>query len=545
MKKLLFSILIILLFSCQAQKQTSNKQNIVDRPKLVIGIVVDQMRYDYLIKFYNKYGEGGFKRLMTEGFNCENTHFNYIPTHTAVGHSSIYTGTTPSMHGIISNDWYDKELKEFIYCVDDDRYTTIGSDKGGQKSPYRLETTTVTDQLKLVVKNKGKVIGISIKDRASILPSGHSADGAYWFRGKKEANFITSSFYMNTLPKWVTDFNESSIAEDFMQVWKPLYDLDTYTETIADDNNFENTFKGEDKPVFPHDFPKLMKENGNYDLLKLSPFVNSLLERFAEASIIGEKLGQDAITDFLTISFSSTDYIGHMYGPDSKEIEDTYLRLDKEIARFLTFLDNEVGVGEYSLFLTADHAVAPNPSYLQSKKINAGYFNKKKFIKYVSKITTKYFKSDQLIAHLSNYQIFLDIDKIEELGLDYDVVAKTIKNKTLLFEGVYKTVTAETLQTTNFTEGILASLQNGYNQKYSGDILIVPKPAYLYKKMKGTSHGSGYSYDTHVPLLFFGKGFKNGHSKKHINIIDIAPTISNLLQIEFPNGCTGKIIDIK
>ena len=228
-----------------------------------------------------------------------------------------------------------------------------------------------------------------------------------------------------------------------------------------------------------------------------------------------------------------------------KKLKTTYLRLDTEIARFLSFLDQEVGKEQYTLFLTADHAVASNPSYLQSKNINAGYFNKKKFEEYINAITVKYFNSDTIIEHISNYQIFLNLEKIEALGLDYDVVAKTIKNKALLFEGVYKTVTAETLQTTSFTKGILASLQNGYNQKHSGDILIIPKPAYLYKKMKGTSHGSGYNYDTHVPLLFFGKGFEKGRTKKRVNITDIAPTISNLLQIEFPNGCTGRIIEIK
>ncbi len=549
MKNFISIIVIILLFSqCTAQKNTSNhklNQNVIERPKLVVGIVVDQMRYDYLIKFYNKYGKGGFKRLMNEGYNCENTHFNYIPTYTAVGHSSIFTGTTPSMHGIIGNDWYDKKLKKSIYCVDDDNYETVGAKKGGEKSPFRLQTTTITDQLKLVVKDKGKIIGLSIKDRASILPSGHGADAAYWFRGKKTAKFITSSFYMNELPKWVNEFNSSGMAQKFLKIWKPLYNINTYTESIDDDNDFEQKFKGEKAPVFPHDFPNLMSKNGNYDLLKVSPFGNSLLERFSEAAIKGENLGKDNITDFLTISFSCTDYIGHMFGPDSKEIEDTYLRLDKDIERLLLYLDNNVGVGAYTLFLTADHAVASNPSYLRTYKINAGYFNTEMFLEYLNGITLKYFNSNELIENFSNYQVFFDVDKIEALGLDYNNVAQVIKNKALLFDGVYKTVTANTLQNANFTTSVLSALQNGYNQKYSGDVMIIPKPAVLYKKMKGTTHGSAYNYDTHVPLLFFGKGIPYGKEIKQINITDIAPTISNLLQIEFPNGCTGKIIEMK
>lgn len=545
MKNVIFSIIALLLvFQLNAQS-IINKEvaTIEDRPKLVIGIVVDQMRYDYLDRFYSRFGEGGFKRLLNQGFNCENTHFNYVPTYTAVGHASIFTGSTPSMHGIIGNDWYDKVEKKSIYCVDDDRYNTVGAKKGGKKSPYRLQATTMTDQLKLMTKSKGKVIGISIKDRAAILPSGHNADAAYWFRGKNDAKFITSSFYMDKLPKWVDSFNSSGIAKELLKVWNPLYSLDTYVDSNPDNNDFERTFKGEKAPVFPHDFPKLMEGNKNYNLLKASPFGNTLLELFAEATIKGEKLGKDDITDFLTLSFSSTDYIGHMYGPNSKEIEDTYLRLDKDIERFLLFLDKEVGFGNYTLFLTADHAVAPNPSYLQSQHINAGYFKMDKFRSYLDDVCRKYFNSDELIESFANYQVYLDIEKIEELDLDYNKVANVLKNKALLFDGVYKTVTAETLQTTNF-KGVLGAIQNGYNQKYSGDIVIIPMPAMLYKEMKGTSHGTAYSYDTHVPLIFFGKGFSKGFSKRYTSIIDIAPTISNLLKIEFPNTCTGRIIDM-
>lgn len=549
MIKYIFQFLSIAVFlSVNAQTApvdiTEKEEMQIDSPKLVIGIVVDQMRYDYLYRFYDKYGDKGFKRLMNEGYNCENTHFNYVPTYTAVGHTSIYTGTTPSIHGIIGNDWYDKILKKRIYCVDDARFETIGAKKEGKKSPYRLQTTTVADQLKLIIKNKGKVIGISLKDRAAILPVGYSADAAYWFRGKDDAKFITSSFYMDKLPKWVTRFNNSNIAKDFLKKWNTLYDIDSYTESIADNNDFERSYKGEEVPVFPHDFPKLMKDNKGYDLLKASPYGNSLIERFAEATILGENLGEDNITDFLALSFSSTDYIGHMFGPDSKEIEDTYIRLDKDIERFLIFLDTKVGKGNYSLFLTADHGVSPIPYYLSKQNINAGYFKMNDFKGYLNTITEKYFNTSKIIENVSNYQIFLDVNKIEKLGLDYSKVVNTIKNKAILFDGIYKTVTAETLQTTSFNDIVLSAVQRGYNQKFSGDVIIIPMPATLYKKMKGTSHGTAYSYDTHVPLLFFGKGFKHGSTKKHIPIIDIAPTISNLLKIEFPSGCSGNIIEM-
>ena len=394
MKKIfisLFLVLIVLISNAQSISDESSSKE--EKPKLVIGIVVDQMRYDYLHKFYDKYSDGGFKRLMKEGFSCENAHFNYVPTYTAVGHASIYTGTTPSMHGIIANNWYDKTIKESVYCVDDNRYSTVGAKKGGEKSPFRLQVTTFADELKLNIKNKGKVIGISLKDRAAILPVGFTADAAYWFRGKKDAKFITSSFYMEKLPNWASNFNDLGKAKKHLKVWDTLYDIDTYTESIADDNDFEGTFKGEKKPTFPHDLPNLMSKNKNYNLLKASPFGNSLLIDFAKEAIIGENLGKGDSIDFLSMSFSSTDYVGHMFGPESKEIQDTYLRLDKDLEQFLIFLDEKIGIDNYTLFLTADHAVASNPSYLKSRKVNAGYFDFDAFEKYLLTVTKKYFNT--------------------------------------------------------------------------------------------------------------------------------------------------------
>ena len=549
MKNILFILFILFQFTnCKSHESSVKntefkKVKPIDRPKLVVGIVVDQMRYDYLIRFYNKYGNDGFKRLMNDGFNCENTHINYIPSHTAVGHTSIYTGTTPSMHGIISNDWYDKKEKDFIYCVDDGNYQAVGTENTKGKSPYRMQTTTLTDQLKLAQINKGKVIGISLKDRASIFPAGHAADAAYWFKGKKEAKFITSNYYMNELPLWVKKFNDSGKAKSHLKTWNTLFNINSYSESIVDDNDFEYTYKGEKSPVFPHNLLELMNENGHYDLLKSTPFGNTLLIDFAKEAILGEELGKTDATDFLAISFSSTDYVGHQFGIDSKEIEDTYIRLDKDLAHLLKFLDEHVA-GEYSLFLTADHAAVPVPSYLKSKKIKAGYFDKKGLKALVKQILKEKYGTSDILAHFSNYQLFLDDEKLKFLKLDNNNVATVLADEILSFDNVYKTVTAKTLQTTNFTNGVLHYLQNGYNQKISGDVLIVPNPAtiYSYVNGKGTTHGSGYSYDTHVPLLFFGKGFKKGTSKRYIPIIDIAPTMSNLLKIENPNGNTGKII---
>ena len=541
MKRAIFYFLtsIILFSNCNNTKVTKEK------PKLVIGIVIDQMRYDYLTRYADRYGEGGFNRILKNGFSLENAHYNYIPTYTAVGHTSIYTGTTPANHGIISNNWYDKLIKETIYCVDDANYKTIGNESTvGQKSPNRLYTTTVTDQLHLAQNMKGKTIGISIKDRSAILPVGHTANAAYWYDGGKNNQWISSSFYMNELPNWVTEFNENNKADEYLNTtWETLYDINTYTQSRKDDNIFENNLNGLEKPTFPKDLKSLREKNGNYSLIKTVPAGNTYTVDFAKAVIKGEQLGKSKFTDFLAVSFSSTDYIGHRYGVSAVETEDTYLRLDKDLANFFSFLDAEVGKGNYTLFLTADHAAVHVPAYLESLKVPAHYMDIKKFRSFILEVTQKYFNSKELIENVSNYQIFLDKKKIEALGLDKNKVAQRLADEVVNFDKIYKAVTARTLQTTNFTDGIMNSLQNGYNQKFSGDVLMIPYPATLISSRKGTSHGSGYSYDTHVPIIFYGNGIKKGRSTKKYDIVDIAPTISNLLRIEAPNGTSGVIID--
>jgi predicted AlkP superfamily pyrophosphatase or phosphodiesterase len=515
------------------------------RPKLVVGIIVDQMRYDYLTRFYNKYGDDGFKRLIRDGFSLENAHFNYIPTYTAPGHTSVYTGTTPSSHGIIGNSWYDKFAKKVIYCVNDTSYVSVGAAQGGNKSPRRMMTTTISDELKMAQNQKGKVISLSIKDRSAVLPGGHTADGAYWFEGENEGKFITSSYYRENLPKWVKDFNNSDKAEKYLNsTWNTLYNIKTYTESIDDNNIFEGLFIGKKTPTFPYDLSKLKKENGNYELLKAVPFGNSIVTDFAKAGIIGEELGQDNITDFLAISFSSTDYVGHQFGADSKEVEDTYIRLDQDLASFFVFLDEKIGKDNYTLFLTADHAVVQVPAYLETLKVPAGYFNYKEFVAYLDKITRKHFnlKASRLVENFSNYQLFLNREVLHEQKLNIKDVSDILANELVNYKSIYKTVTAYSLQNTNFDSGVLQRLQMGYNQKFSGDVLLVPNPSTISGERTGTTHGSGYNYDTHVPIIFYGKGIKKGILKRQVSITDIAPTMSNLLKISFPNGAIGTII---
>ena len=533
-----FLYLFLLLGSCKPAIK-----NI--KPKLVVGIVIDQMRYDYLTKFADRYGKKGFNRILQGGFSLENAHYNLIPTYTAVGHASIYTGTTPSEHGIISNNWYDKYLKKSVYCVNDNTYKTLGNNGlNGQKSPKRLVTSTITDQLHLAQNMHGKTIGISIKDRAAILPAGHTANGAYWYDGENYNTWITSTFYMNKLPQWVTDFNNNNKADNYLNSpWETLYEIDSYVNSRSDDNIFEEKLIGQETPTLPKDLKFLRTKNNNFDLLKTVPAGNTFTVDFAKAAIIGEKLGKSEYTDFLAVSFSSTDYIGHKYGVSAIETEDTYLRLDNDLANFFEFLDRQIGKDNYTLFLTADHAAVHTPAYLQSLKIPAHYLNPERLKNFLFELTKKHFNSIDLIENISNYQIFLSKEKVESLGLDIHVVAQKLADEVINFDKIYKAVTAKTLQTTHFSSGILNSLQNGYNQKFSGDVLLIPNPATLIRGRKGTSHGSGYSYDTHVPIIFYGAGIKQGVSTKRYHITDIAPTIANLLGIEAPNGTNGEVIE--
>lgn len=537
---------LFLFFFCASlgfSKQVKDPAQGDPKPKLVVGIVVDQMRYDYLTRFRDKFGEGGFKRMVSDGFSCNNNHFNYIPTYTAPGHASIYTGTTPQNHGIISNNWYNKFDKKSVYNAEDSTVSSVGtSSDAGKMSPHRMLTTTITDQNRLVTQMRGKTIAISLKDRAAILPGGHTANAAYWFQGEDEGHFITSTYYMEDLPKWVKDFNASAKANNYLRIWKPLMDISTYTESGPDLNDFEGGFKGQERAVFPYDLAKLNKTNGGYDILKSSPYGNSLLVDFAIAAIDGEALGQDEDTDFLPVSFSATDYVGHNFGPNSKEIEDMYIRLDRDIENLLNALDEKVGKGNYTVFLTADHAAVNVPAYLQSIKIPAGYFDSGKFEDDIKEFVFKKYGRDDLIENISNYQVFFSYKVLSDNKVDAEELQKDIAHFALQYDKVFMAFTRAEMQSGSYTNGVAELVQRGFNQKRSGDVFIVLDPAVISSARTGTTHGSAFGYDTHVPLLFYGVGIKQGKSYARTVIPDIAPTIAALLGIESPNGSTGEPI---
>ena len=538
MKNIFLSLLLIMSLSAFSQNQTTSSAP--TKPKLVIGIVVDQMRWDYLHRYADKYGETGFKRLQ-KGYNCENTHIPYVPTYTAPGHACVYTGSVPALHGIIGNDWYSRESRSKVYCTGDTNYKTLGTEgRAGRMSPDKMLTTTITDELCLASNFHSKVIGIALKDRAAILPAGHAANAAYWFDGKS-GNWISSSYYNDSLPAWVNAFNNKKLPKKYLdENWNTLYKLSAYIESSEDDNSYENPYSIESKPTFPHEVSKMSEKNP--EVITYTPWGNTLTFDFAKDAILNEHLGAGLYTDFLTISCSSTDLVGHQFGPNSVEVEDCYIRLDKDLGDFMSYLDKTVGAGNYIVFLTADHGASHAQGFNRDHHLPGGVVTNDTLWKICNEfLKTKYGK-DSLIGMLYDMQIYLDNDRLKQSSLDKDVVKKELISFLPTVSGVAKAINLCELKTTPLPQAYLDLFINGYNQQRSGDIQFILDPAYMEGFTKGATHGTGYSYDTHIPLLWYGWGVKPGHDYTQTYMTDIAATLAALLHIQEPNGCIGKPI---
>ena len=536
----IFVLAVASLGNVTAQKA---KLNSGERPKLVVGVVVDQMRWDYLYRYEKKFGKGGFQRLLGEGYSFNNVHIPYIPTMTAIGHTSIYTGSVPSIHGIAGNDWTDRQTGKNVYCTEDNDVKPIGTDnvKNGSHSPKNLWSTTVSDQLRLASNFRSKVVGISLKDRASILPAGHNPTGAFWY-DDSNGKFITSSYYMNELPKWVNDFNDRKIPEKLLaNGWQTVLPIAEYTESTADNVAWEKPVGNAEYPVFPYN-GLLADYSTKKGVIRTTPFGNTLTLQFAEAALDNYSLGRGSETDFLAINLASTDYVGHSYGANSIEVEDTYIRLDRDLAAFFKMLDEKVGKGNYLLFLSADHGGAHSEGFLKANKILGGFFDDGMEKNLGAELEKKYANS-KLILGIDNYQIYLNQNLIKEKNLDEEAIKTTIIDNLNKDKRVLYAVDLKKLGSAPMPEPIKSRTINGYNWQRSGDIQIISHDGLLpsYAK-KGTTHGVWNSYDSHIPLIFMGWGIQHGESNAAYNMTDIAPTISALLHIEFPSGNIGKPI---
>ena len=532
-KKLLF--LVFIGFGAIS----TNAQH-VQKPKVVIGIVIDQMRADYLETFAKNYSKNGFNKLKEKGAWFKSCYINYLPSYTGPGHACIYTGTVPAIHGIVGNNWYDHATSSTVYCVTDKAESAVGgSESAGMVSPKNMRVTTVTDELRLASNNKSRTFAVSLKDRGAVLPGGHTSNASYWMDDEK-GHFMTSTFYMNTLPKWVAGFNGADHARNYLDKgWNTSMNKASYLYGAQDESVYEGKFGDEKRTYFPYTFKN--QKNG---YIKRTPYGNSILFDFAKEAILNEKIGQKGATDFLALSFSSTDYIGHVFGANSLEVEDTYTRFDKDLADFLKFLDKEYGRNQYVLFLTADHGAAHNPNYLIDKKVPAGYFFAEKELLQLNEYLENRTGVQHIAAKIMNGQVYLDKKQVKnvlefkpkeltQMVIDYFSKHKSVQ---MAFESKYAALQPMPVVLREY-------FMNSYQAKRSGEISLLFYPAVLDAYYDtGTSHGAWSPYDTKIPLLFYGQGIQPKVVNDKVFMTDIAPTLANMLGITPPNGSIGNVI---
>ena len=473
-----------------------------ERPKLVVGIVVDQMRWDYLGRYYDQFQKDGLRRMIEQGYSCDNCLINYVPTITAIGHTSVYTGSSPAFHGICGNDFYIDGNP--VYCCGDETVDPVGSDnrKKGCMSPRNLLATTIGDQLRIHTDFKSKVIGVSYKDRAAILPAGRSANAAYWL-DPNNGCFITSTYYMTKLPKWVK----------------------TYNDQLAKNEELK----------------KVGKDVGFY------PLCGHITTDMAIAALKGENLGKGETTDMLCVSYSQTDVIGHEWGTRGEHTDEAYLELDKDIARLLHALDEQVGKDNYLVFLTADHGAAHNQQYMIDHKLNGGPWKWwDTMAPELEKCLQKIGADLKVIASLNSYRVFLDKKHIAELGLEVGKVKQTIIDYAKTAPNVQFVIDYEQAAIASVPQKLKDMALMGYHPRRSGDILIIPEAGYYeygsWSSPVGTTHGEWNPYDAHIPLLFMGWKVEHGSTGREVYITDIAPTVTQMLHIQQPNTCVGEPI---
>ncbi len=538
-KPVLISILIIFF----ANLATAQKRKDIppDKPTLIIGLVIEDMRYDYLYRFWDNFGEGGFKKLIAEGTLCKNANYNYMLTQTAPGFATLATGCEPTVHGIVSDYWYQRIKKLNTYSVFNEKTKTVGVDNDiFPYAPTNILTTTFTDELKLFNNSKSKVIGISIKPEGAVLAAGHLGNSAYWF-DDETGKWITSTYYCDSLPTWVNTFNDKKFPEIYIERdWLPMLSLESYQSGAHQGNSNAIGFSSENK--FAKRISGFLKKDRVYAMLKTTPFGITLTKDFAISAILNEDLGKDEFTDYISIGFSATSRVSESCGPNSIELEDMYIRLDRELEHFLTFIDEEFGKHNVLVYLTSDHGTAYNPEELKMQGIPAGEFNGERAVMLLGTYLNAIYDKGKWITAYHNKQIYLNRRLIEDSDLKLNEFQDVVAQFMIQFTGVANIITATTLEQSHFSDGVFSYMQNSYNQKRSGDIIINLEPGWIEKGNYISTANSANRYDTHVPLIWYGWKIKRSKISRAIYMEDIAPTISNFLDIPFPNGCTGSVI---
>lgn len=514
-----------------------------EKPKLVVGIVVSEMRYDYIERFWDKFEDKGFKRLINNGTECKNVYHDYLIAESSPGFATIGTGAYPSEHGMVSDYWYDRLRNKVQYSVEDPRVETIGGVyESGKFSPKWLNYSTLSDELKVAGKFSPKVISVSLDPRAAIISGGHTADASYWY-DKESGNWITSSYYIDSLDQWVEDFNAKKLPSIYLEKsWEPLYPLSEYTECLEDDNPYETGIKN--RKVFPYDLSVMAKKGKkelDYSILPQVPFGNTYTKDFAISAIIEEELGKDDITDWLHVNFAVGSYLGDLYSSWSVEMEDMYLRLDKDLAHFLDFLDSEIGLKNVLVYLVAENALAHEPAYLMDQRIPSGYFNYNAALTLLNSYLNIIYGKGEWLKFYYAKQLFLNRELIEDSKLSLEDFQDRVSRFMVQFEGVSNVLTSDNLMTNNYTAGSFERIQKTYNQKRSGDVILHLTPGWI-EKGADREIASSYNYDAHVPLVFYGWKIGREVVSREISVIDLMPTIACLLNISKPLSMQGKII---
>ena len=551
-------VLSAIIFLCFASKAYSQNTDLKS-PKLILQITVDQLRGDMPRSVYERLEEGGFRYLYEEGIVYENAHHRHANTETVVGHATLATGADPSDHGMVGNVWFDKELNRVVYNIEDSRYSLIGGGDVDKKteidptqkiagtdgrSPSSMLVTTFGDELTLNTNGKSKVFGVSVKDRGAVTFAGHSGK-AFWF-SKSIGEFVTSTYYYSDYPAWVKEWNNKKIPFEYASTsWELLNNKSTYTYGDYDDMPYETNMPGYGV-TFPHPFGKADSKLFT-TLLTLSPVGDDLTLSFAKELLVNEELGKDAITDFLSISFSSTDYVGHVFGPNSLESEDNLLRLDKTLAELFSFIEKQVGLSKTLIVLSADHGAANVPAQLNSFGIDAEYFMADSLDKaaIMEDIKKKFGISQELISGFHHPYLFLNRETIKNHQLDINEVSRAIAVELIKFKGIaYAVPSIDILEGKMPDTKLYNQIMRNFNPKRSGDIYIVLEPHWFVNDFDGltvaSTHGSPWFYDTFVPIIFAGNGLLHKNIYREVHTVDIAITLSIYLKIKGPSGATGQ-----
>jgi Type I phosphodiesterase / nucleotide pyrophosphatase len=515
--------LLLLLVPVQAAPKT----------KLVVAIIVDQFRYDYMSRFDSDY-QDGLRRLHDSGAFFTDAHEAHFPTVTAVGHAAFLSGSIPAIDGIIANEWFDRETGKTVTSVSDDATKLVGGSGGTGSSPRRLVGSTLGDEIKAIGLADIEVIGISLKDRAAILPAGHSANAAYWFE-QASGQFVSSTYYMQDLPGWVQTFNKGDAAKKYVSAkWIPV---DGFAPAIA--GSLAQLSGAQPYRVLP-----AVLGRPYYEAMIATPYGNDMLEAFVEDALKEEHLGRHSGTDVLTVSFSSNDLLGHQVGPDASEVRDMCIQTDRVLGRLLRAVEAAAGAGNYVVVFTSDHGVAPKPEELTRRGIPAGRFSRDQVFQGIEAALSEKYGPGKWIVGSADLAPYLNHDLLRDkravLAEAQEIAAEAVRKLPYIFR-VYTGAQLEHEDVGGDPIGRL--VDRGYYRGRAADLFIVQKPYWL-ASVDGTTHGTPFSYDTHVPVIFLGRGIRPGRYDENIRTADIAPTLAALLGVNTPSGSVGRVLSV-